>query len=142
MDDDAGSTCGAGAYVRDVLGVWRYSWGEPVPGAADVLASQQDPRPTPSASPTATPRWLREGWLPLDLAPAPRDRPDLVGMRAPETTWSRLLSREDLGGLAAITSSPLPSPQAVLPSGQALWTWPVVRRWLAERSEPSDRHSV
>jgi hypothetical protein len=142
MEDDPRTTCGAGAYVRDVLGVWRYAWGEPVPGATDVLAGERGPRPVSAASETGPPRWVTEGWLPLDLAPATGDRPDLVGMRAPETAGSRLLSREDLGLLAAITSAPLPSPQVVLPSGQPRWTWPVVRRWLAERSQSSDRHSV
>jgi hypothetical protein len=118
-------------YVRDPVGVWRYAWGEPVPGAVDVLATHRPSVSRPSESAADTPRWLREGWLPLDLSPGEGVRRDLVGMRAPETAWSRMLTRDELDALAPLTAGALPPPQAVLPSGEALWVWPVVRGWLA-----------
>jgi hypothetical protein len=132
MDDQPWTTCGAGAYVRDPVGVWRYRWGAAVPGATDVLA--RDLVPSPSARPDQEPpRWVREGWLPIDVAPGAGAPRDLVGMRAPETAWSRLRSREDLVPVASLTPAPLPQPQVVLADGQAWWTWPVVRHWLAHQ---------
>jgi hypothetical protein len=137
MTEGAHTTCGSGMYVRDAVGVWRYAWGEPVPGAADVLAHGR-PAASPSIEPEAGgPRWLREGWLPLDLSPGEGVRRDLVGMRAPETACSRMLTREELDVLSPLTAGALPPPQAVLPSGEALWAWPVVRGWLSLRDAPA-----
>jgi hypothetical protein len=137
MDEAARTTCGAGMYVRDPVGVWRYAWGEPVPGAADVTASHPHTARESGGAGADVPRWLREGWLPLDLSGGAGVRPDLVGMRAPETAWSRMLTREELDVLAPLTAGALPPPQAVLPSGEALWVWAVVRGWLALRHAPA-----
>ena len=33
-------TCCRGAYQRDTSGVWRYAWGDPVPGASDLTVAE------------------------------------------------------------------------------------------------------
>jgi hypothetical protein len=151
-------TCCDGTYTRDRRGVWRYPWGEPVPGAtdltlADVLALQvqEDELECLAMRPlsAAERAWIRGEPTGIDVVlvrepprggePGPGDL--IVGMLAPELHVVTMLTVADIGELAGVSKTTidsyryrgyLPAPQ-VTKGRTPLWARPIVRRWLATR---------
>jgi hypothetical protein len=147
-----------GTYKRGTDGVWRYPWGDPVPGAvdltlADLLAIQQGcdldgariPLRAVSQSELA---WLTGRSEDLDRVfvrrrgSSPPDTGDLVvGMWAPELHVLTMLTVNDIAELAGVSKATIDSYRyrGYLPEPQAtrgrtpLWARPIVQRWLDTR---------
>ena len=113
-----------GTYTRGDDGVWRYPWGDVVPGASDLTVGDL--------------RCL--GSVPDGVDDdAPVDR--VVGMAAPELQAGAMLTTVDIARFAGVSPATiatyrrrgeLPEPQAVL-GRTPLWSRPVVHHWLATR---------
>jgi hypothetical protein len=151
-------SCCNGTYTRDPDGVWRYPWGDAVPGGrdltlADLLALQVEDddlealamRPLSPAERA----WIRGEATGIDLvlvrepfAGAAVGVGDLVvGMLAPELHVVTMLTVADIGELAGVSKTTvdsyryrgsLPEPQ-VTKGRTPLWARPIVRRWLQTR---------
>jgi hypothetical protein len=160
-------TCCNGTYRREAGGRWRYPWGDPVPGAADltlgdVLALQGtdlDPGDAAMRPLTAAERaWIRGE--PVDLTqvvlrqPSPGARPDVgdlvLGMLAPELHVDTMLTVADIGELAGVSKATvdsyryrgsLPPPQTTR-GRTPLWARPIVHRWLRTRPGPGFRRDL
>jgi predicted DNA-binding transcriptional regulator AlpA len=151
-------TCCNDTYTRSSDGVWRYPWGDPVPGAvdltlADVFAiSVGDPSPDDVPMRTLTPRelaWVQGETTELDgvlvrrsTNGSPPGVGDLVvGLLAPELHVLTMLTVADIGELAGVSKATIDSYRyrGYLPRPQAtrgrtpLWARPIVRHWLQHR---------
>jgi hypothetical protein len=140
-------------YIRDLNGVWRYSWSARVPRAVDltparlVQARHHD-------NVVAVPVWALRGpleplsdhaallgeWGYIDLAlwAACRSRP--LGVIAPELAPEMMLDLQSLSALLGYlpgtvrnmhSRGSLPPPQRVL-GRTPLWARPVVERWIRD----------
>jgi hypothetical protein len=144
-----------GTYVRDPAEVWRYPWGDPVPGATDMTLSD-----LMALDPTSAAYELMEQFRPLNAAElrwlAGR-RPDfdevlvrrrgsrpphagdlVVGMHAPELHVMAMMTVTDIAKDADVSKATidsyryrgyLPEPQVVR-GRTPLWARPIVQRWL------------
>jgi hypothetical protein len=139
--------CCNDTYARGDDGVWRYTWGEPVPGAQDLtlgLARQLGlvESGTTSLVDEDVTRLLESYGLEQPLVPEPSQPESAVlGLIAPELTASALLTVADVGMLAGVSKATidsyryrgyLPEPQFVKVR-TPLWTRPVIRHWLLQR---------
>lgn len=147
-----------GTYRRDADGVWRYHWGDPVPGAvdltlADLLAIQngtdiEGARVPLRAVSQAELAWLTGRSDDLDRVfvrrrgSHPPDTGDLVvGMWAPELHVLTMLTVTEIAELADVSKATIDSYRyrGYLPEPQAtrgrtpLWARPIVQRWLRTR---------
>ena len=148
----------SGTYFRDPDGVWRYSWGDKVPGAvdltlADLLAIDQradDPSSPVPMRPVSKEEleWLTGQSENLENVlvrrngrRAPTCGDLIVGMSAPELQVLTMLTVSDIAELANVSKATidsyryrgyLPAPQAVR-GRTPLWSRPVVQRWLQTR---------
>lgn len=155
-----------GTYAR-IDGVWRYPWGDEVPGARDLtlgdliridgqLDCVESARSFRSLT-EAEHRWLagdpslsdqvlirrRAGYRPHagDL---------IIGLLAPELHPQTMLTVGDIARAADVSKATidsyryrgyLPNPQAT--SGRTpLWARPIVRHWLATRPGPGFRADI
>lgn len=141
-------------YWRDAEGVWRYRWGDRVPGAVDLTLSDLlaiDDHADESLTVDLDRRTL--AWLTGEdqLGEAVHVRPNgsrspnagdiVVGMHAPELQVTTMLTVSDIARMAGVSKATidsyryrgyLPAPQAV--QGRTpLWARPVVARWLRTR---------
>lgn len=139
--------CCNDTYTRGPDAVWRYEWGDPVPGAQDLtlgLARQLClVEATREASDTDDVLRLCAGFgLPEPVVTDPDDPESaILGVLAPELTASALLTVADVGRLAGVSKATidsyryrgyLPEPQFVKVR-TPLWTRPVIAHWLAQR---------
>lgn len=150
---------GNGAYRRGSDGTWRYSWGDPVPGAVDLTladlvaihhggdAGDAARVPLPGVG-EAELSWLSDKGTDLDRVfvrrrgSAPPSTGDLVvGMWAPELHVLTMLTVDEVAELVGVSKATvdsyryrgyLPEPQAT-PGRTPLWARPVVSHWLATR---------
>jgi predicted DNA-binding transcriptional regulator AlpA len=140
--------CCNDTYARGHDAVWRYDWGEPVPGAQDLtlglarrLALVDAPPATPLED-AGVVRLLESFGLSEPWMADPGD-PDtaVLGLLAPELTASAMLTVADVGQLAGVSKATidsyryrgyLPEPQFVKVR-TPLWTRPVIRHWLQQR---------
>lgn len=147
-----------GTYRRGTDGVWRYPWGDPVPGATDLtladllaihygtdLAGARLPLRAVSRSELA---WLTGQSEDLDQVfvrrrgTNPPDTGDLVvGMWAPELHVLTMLTVNEIAELAGVSKATIDSYRyrGYLPEPQTtrgrtpLWARPIVQRWLTTR---------
>jgi isopentenyl diphosphate isomerase/L-lactate dehydrogenase-like FMN-dependent dehydrogenase len=148
--------CCNDTYTRGADGVWRYPWGDPVPGAgdltmADIFAIHLGPTdavPMRTLSPEEK-AWIRgessdlEGVAVRDSDPHrnPSVGDLIVGMQAPELHVLTMLTVADIGDLAGVSKATIDSYRyrGYLPAPQAtrgrtpLWARPIVRHWLDNR---------
>lgn len=146
------ATCCNETYHRGAEGVWRYPWGDAVPGAEDLLLSDvladRDPirfggrGPLPPASPEEL-EWAT-GLCGIDspITVRHRGRRDLVvGLSAPELVVARMLTVSDIADLSEVSKATIDSyryrgylPEPQLVKGRTpLWAAPVVHHWLDNR---------
>jgi hypothetical protein len=140
-------------YERDEFGVWRYAWGDPVPGArdltlADLLAIHTSDSAATRELGRAELEWLageREdvGEVLIqqrgDRSPTTGDL--VVGMSAPELHVQLMLTVADVAELAHVSKATIDSyrSRGTLPPPQVqrgrtpLWSRPIVARWLVTR---------
>lgn len=150
-----GLTCCNDTYTRDSAGVWRYPWGDEVPGAsdltlADIFAIHLGPEDdvdlrTLSRDESA---WLKGERV--DPANVPVRRTNgrtagvgdlVVGMLAPELHVLTMLTVADISALAGVSKATIDSYRyrGYLPQPQAtrgrtpLWARPIIRHWLDNR---------
>ena len=143
----------AGTYRRDRHGVWRYAWGDPVPGSGDVRLSEVLALHLATSLRHADPGALRREEVasicaPYGIARAQLVRTDggttdaIVGMRAPEVEAAAMMTVADVAEAASVTKATidsyryrglLPEPQLVV-ARTPLWARPIIGRWLDERS--------
>ncbi len=142
-------SCCNDTYHRGDDGVWRYSWGDAVPGAEDLtiagaLATRFERDGQRQALTSEELAWATS----LCGVDAPRmvnlpggGRQLIVGMTAPELNVVLLLTVADIAELAKVSKATidsyryrgyLPEPQ-VTKGRTPMWTRPVVRRWLGSR---------
>jgi hypothetical protein len=147
-----------GTYLRDADGVWRYPWGDPVPGAVDLTLADLlaiDHRADDHSSPAPMRPVSREelDWLTgqqeslqnVLVRRSGRRSPDagdlIVGMSAPELQIMTMLTVADIAKLASVSKATidsyryrgyLPAPQAVR-GRTPLWARPIIQRWLQTR---------
>ena len=152
-------TAFAGTYTRDAGGVWRYPWGETVPGARDVLLShvlhlfrstqRADGRTLRSPDLEAVAE--RYGVAaPLLARNAAGNADAVVGMAAPEVDAAAMMTVADLAQAAYVSKATidsyryrglLPEPQLIV-ARTPLWARPIVSRWLEQRPGPGWRTDV
>jgi hypothetical protein len=144
-------SCCNSTYVRDAAGVWRYSWGDPVPGGRDLTLSEAlvltgaEPNGHPEGRPTEDEltRALAICGVeePLVVARPGGGQDLVVGMAAPELHVLAMLTVVDISELAGVSKATidsyryrgyLPEPQ-VVKGRTPLWSRPVVRRWVSTR---------
>lgn len=140
-------------YERDEFGVWRYRWGDPVPGArdltlADLLAIHTSDIAATRELGRAELEWLAGERDDIgevlvqqhgDRAPTTGDL--VVGMAAPELHVQLMLTVADVAELAHVSKATIDSyrSRGTLPEPQVqrgrtpLWSRPVIKRWLATR---------
>ena len=145
-------------YVRDEQGVWRYPWGDAVPGATDLTLSDlmaidrgsgsydlmEEFRPLNGAEL----RWLAGRRPELDQILVRRrgTRPPhagdlIVGMHAPELHVLAMMTVSDVAQDAGVSKATIDSyryrgylPEPQVTCGRTpLWARPIVMRWLATR---------
>ncbi|MFP4148700.1 MAG: helix-turn-helix transcriptional regulator [Nitriliruptoraceae bacterium] len=146
-----------GTYVR-IDGSWRYSWGETVPGAADLTLGDLISIDG-EVQCAATARRFRdltdgeERWLAGDASAAdqvllrrrPGYRPHtgdlIIGLMAPELHPLAMLTVGEIAEATGVSKATidsyryrgyLPEPQTVR-GRTPLWTRPVIRHWLGSR---------
>jgi hypothetical protein len=142
-------------YRRDVDGVWRYPWGDRVPGATDLTLADMlglrigtddpmEPRPLTEAEF----RWAtgRAASSEGVIVRTPRNRrPDardiVVGMFAPELHVAVMFTVQQIAAAAEVSKATidsyryrgyLPAPQTVM-GRTPLWARPIINRWLETR---------
>lgn len=150
--------CCNDTYLRDPEGVWRYPWGEPVPGAtdltlADLMALDHGRRGSD----------VMDGFRPLNgderewLAGRDHDLAEvlvrnrgsgrrhagdlIVGMMAPELHVLTMMTVGDVAEAAGVSKATIDSyryrgylPQPQVTQGRTpLWARPIVHHWLATR---------
>lgn len=153
---DTTMTC-LDTYRRDPEGVWRYPWGDAVPGAHDVLLGDvvalhlPPPRaaaPSPEDVLEIAQRYGSD--RPLLLTRGDGTRDVVLGMRAPELDAPALWTAADVADAAGVSKATidsyryrglLPEPQLVL-SRTPLWARPIVQHWLADRPGAGWRSDV
>lgn len=140
-------------YERDEFGVWRYRWGDAVPGARDLTLADLLAIHTSDAAATrelgrAELEWLAGerddvGEVLLqqhgDRGPTTGDL--VVGMAAPELHVQLMLTVADVAELARVSKATVDSyrSRGTLPEPQVqrgrtpLWSRPIIARWLATR---------
>lgn len=140
-------------YERDEFGVWRYRWGDPVPGArdltlADLLAIHTSDIAATRELGQAELEWLAGERDDIgevlvqqhgDRTPTTGDL--VVGMAAPELHVQLMLTVADVAELAHVSKATIDSyrSRGTLPEPQVqrgrtpLWSRPVIKRWLATR---------
>jgi hypothetical protein len=140
-------------YERDEFGVWRYRWGDPVPGArdltlADLLAIHTSDVAATRELGRAELEWLSGERDDIgdvlvqqhgDRTPTTGDL--VVGMAAPELHVQLMLTVADVADLAHVSKATIDSyrsrgslPEPQVQRGRTpLWSRPVIRRWLATR---------
>lgn len=149
----ASTTCCNGTFQRDPDGTWRYPWGDPVPGAADltlleVLALKDPvrfppgvPAPPATAEDLAWARSLCEISSPVEVHFPDGHRDLVIGLRAPELEVTLMLTVADIAEAAEVSKATvdsyryrgyLPEPQ-VTKGRTPLWTRPVIDHWLSNR---------
>lgn len=155
-----------GTYSR-IDGVWRYPWGDEVPGAMDLtlgdlirLDNQADCaeavrtfRPLSDAER----RWLRGDTCMSDqvmVRRRPGYRPHagdlIIGLLAPELHPLTMLTVGEIAEAAEVSKATIDSYRyrGCLPEPQAargrtpLWARPIVRHWLATRPGPGWRTDI
>ena len=145
-------------YVRGADGVWHYEWGDPVPGARDLLLQdiyqppgkrgQEIKVPLELARRQPEMAWCLAYWDPRagDTLVVPwtsweQHRRDPVGMDAPELSATRLLDSDAVAARCALTARTvanylarglMPAPVARL-GGSPLWPASVIDRWSTTR---------
>ncbi|MTV27317.1 helix-turn-helix domain-containing protein [Nitriliruptoraceae bacterium ZYF776] len=145
-------------YVRGGDGVWRYAWGDPVPGAVDLtladLLAIDDGVDTAAVGAALRPvskpelEWLTGRSECLDevlVRPNGGRTPNagdlIIGMSAPELHVRTMLTVAEIADLADVSKATidsyryrgyLPAPQSVR-GRTPLWARPVIRRWLKTR---------
>lgn len=149
--------CCNDTYVRDLDGVWRYPWGDPVPGAtdltlADLMALDHGGEPPDLTDfrrlNGAEREWLAGQRHDLEHVLVRRrgsGRPHagdlVVGMSAPELHVLTMMTVGDVADAAGVSKATidsyryrgyLPEPQ-VTRGRTPLWARPIVHRWLATR---------
>jgi hypothetical protein len=151
-------TCCNGTYTRSDDGVWRYPWGDPVPGATDLtLADVYALHPVGGAPEDLAMRpltdaeraWIRGRTAALESVvvrePSDGQPPgvgDLViGILAPELHVQLMLTVAEIGELAGVSKATvdsyryrgeLPAPQTTR-GRTPLWARPIVHHWLRTR---------
>jgi hypothetical protein len=145
-------------YVRGRDEVWRYPWGDPVPGASDLTLSELMAL-DPASSATELMAWYRplneseQAWLagrPVDVdqllvrrrGSRPLHAGDLLaGIQAPELSVLAMMTVNDIAEQAGVSKATvdsyryrgdLPTPQVTC-GRTPLWARPIVNRWLASR---------
>ena len=147
------TSCCNDSYRRDPDGLWRYTWGEPVPGASDLTLRDalrdrhperyHDDRPLAPATPEDL-AWAQELCgidEPVEVRCPDGGRDLVIGLRAPELAVSVMLTVADIAEVAGVSKATvdsyryrgyLPEPQFV--KGRTpLWSRPIVHHWLANR---------
>lgn len=149
-------------YVRGTDGVWRYPWGEPVPGARDVTLGERYGFPVVEADrgpavrvPIRMFRDPELSWAygryydprskaPFVLVPIEvwkEHTSEVVGMDAPELDAARMLDTASVAARCGcsvrtissyLARSLMPLP-VVRVGGSPLWTEPVITRWQETR---------
>ncbi len=140
-------------YERDEFGVWRYPWGDPVPGARDLTLADLLAIHTSDAAATRELGRAELEWLAGerddigevlvqqrgDRAPTTGDL--VVGMSAPELHVQLMLTVADVAELAQVSKATIDSyrSRGVLPEPQVqrgrtpLWSRPIIKHWLVTR---------
>lgn len=154
-------SCCRGTYHRDASSVWRYAWGDAVPGAtdltvADVIAIGADPlevmvelgrEVTPQLAAVLSAARRGELTVPRDGEGNPRVElirrlgAFVCGMQAPELLGPALLDASQLARRLGVTRETIDSyrsrdrlpPPQVVRGRTPLWSAPVIRRWQSER---------
>jgi hypothetical protein len=149
-------------YTRGEDGVWRYPWGAPVPGAADLTVAdllQIDPTasPDPDGFRQLCPEeqeWLAGRRADVEQVLVRRrggQRPDvgdlIIGMHAPELHPLAMLTVGDIADAAGVSKATIDSyryrgslpPPQVVRGRTPLWARPIVNHWLANRPGPGWR---
>jgi hypothetical protein len=149
-------------YVRGTDGVWRYSWGYPVPGARDVTLGERYGFPVVVESSGPVVRvpirmfrdpelswvygryydpWSKAPFVLVPLQVWQEHTSRVVGMDAPELDATRMLDTASVAlrcgcGVRTISSylarSMMPLP-VVRIGGSPLWPEPVIARWQETR---------
>lgn len=150
--------CCNDTYVRDRDGVWRYPWGDPVPGATDLTLADLMALDGGSGGSD-----LMDGFRPLNgderewLAGRDHDLAEvfvrhrtagrrhagdlIIGMMAPELHVVTMMTVGDVAEAAGVSKATidsyryrgyLPDPQ-VTQGRTPLWARPIVHHWLATR---------
>jgi hypothetical protein len=150
--------CSGGTYVRDAVGVWRYAWRDPVPGAqdltvADVLQVWGDPlevmeefgrevsaevREMLGAARNGTLRAVEPGATSGLLR---RLGAVVCGLQAPELIGHAMLDANQLARRLRVTRDTIDTyrtrgslpPPTMVRGRTPLWSAPVVRRWVVDR---------
>lgn len=157
-----------GTYVR-VDSVWRYAWGDEVPGATDLtlgdLMLVDVDRRCDCAEAVRAFRPLTDAeqrWLAGDISAGDevlvRRRPGypahagdlIIGLLAPELHPLAMLTVGEIAEIADVSKATIDSYRyrGYLPDPQAargrtpLWARPVVRHWLATRPGPGWRTDI
>ena len=150
--------CCNGTYLRDRDAVWRYPWGDPVPGAvdltlADLMAIDETVGSTEGLGGlrelnAAERRWLTGESTSIEQVLVRRrgnQRPNvgdlIVGMLAPELHALTMMTVSDIAEAAGVSKATIDSYRyrGYLPEPQAtrgrtpLWSRPIVRHWLSTR---------
>jgi hypothetical protein len=150
-------TCCNDTYRRDESGTWCYSWGEPVPGAADLTLASALTLRGPGAADGPLSEDDLEWATSLCGVDAPLAVPArgggtllIVGMTAPELNVLTMLTVADIAEMAGVSKATvdsyryrgyLPEPQ-VVKGRTPLWSRPVVARWAKHRPGPGWRTDV
>lgn len=144
--------CCNDTYARDQYGVWRYPWGQEVPGAQDLtlgLARELgiaevavDGQALTNGALTSTPREHADvATQPVAVAGAAGDPDVVIGMLAPELAAGLMLTVAEISESAGVTKATidsyryrryLPEPQVVR-ARTPLWARPIIRHWLEQR---------
>jgi hypothetical protein len=148
-----------GTYVRGDDGIWRYAWGDPVPGASDLTVADLLMIGESSAGPLtdAEHAWasgLKDLSDEVLVRPTNGRRPDardlVVGMQAPELQMTLMLTVEQIAERAYVTKATidsyryrgyLPEPQGIV-GRTPLWARPIIAHWLAHRPGPGWRSDI
>lgn len=149
-------TCCNDTYTRDAAGVWRYPWGEPVPGATDLTLADVFAIHLGPDDHIAMRQLTRDelAWVRGDHADpakvlvrrgghgrAPGVGDLVVGMLAPELHVLTMLTVADISDVAGVSKATIDSYRyrGYLPAPQAtrgrtpLWARPIIRHWLDNR---------
>ena len=138
-------------YHREASGVWRYFWGDPVPGAADLTLHQALAQRLLQEEGLERQHLTKEEWewatglggssRPVVVSHDDDRREVVVGMTAPELNVLYMLTVAEVADLASVSKATIDSyryrgyvPEPQIVKGRTpLWTRPVIRYWLLSR---------